>query len=486
MVFSPFLSFFRRHKSDPQPADFDTIPCTGLDLDARDLVITNSFIIDTRLDVEKLDQTLCDLVQKKFPRAGARLALRNGIYEFQIPRSFDPNTPPIAFTTDNYPEPYRSASRPEIPGSSSSKPSILTAPAFEVYLKSKTCPTSFEDFLLPNVPLVHLHVTTFDDLTFIGVTSTHITFDAMGTQALLYAWTRLINGEDIRSISGMNWNVAPFEAFRENQTAPTTLTSKRGWFALGFFARLSFIVRFTLRILRDPEEVRCIVHVPKKFLDDSKRDIMETQKLQGSTEWVSSSDVLLAWWFKTVFSHRRVNDTTPIHIHIPTDLRKTPIFHGGSTLSTPYINNAVSTIPVPPVPVNTFRKETLGEIALRIRRAIIAYNADLDGIRDSVRFRCTHPLKLVFPSAPHGEYGVQTNWRAAKFGELDFSGARSPGSAERARVVFMLGYPSSGKFVPMRGSGAILWEDEDSVWMGQVRGKKDWDAIRRSGNVAFI
>jgi hypothetical protein len=167
------------------------------------------------------------------------------------------------------------------------------------------------------------------------------------------------------------------------------------------------------------------------------------------------------------------------------NLRGHKVFAGGSTITTPYIHNAVSGIPVAPIPVSAFRTESLGELALRMRRAITKYHSDLDGIVADLRWRCANPLKVVFPCPPGGEFGLQTNWRAARFGDLDFSGACVAEKAS-ARVVFVLGLPTSGNNVPMRGSGAVLMEDEDAVWMSEVRGAKDWATIRQSGNAVFI
>ncbi|KAJ7734554.1 hypothetical protein DFH07DRAFT_928442 [Mycena maculata] len=478
---SRFFSMFSART--PPPESMRTVPCTGFDLVALDLILTTGLIINTRLESKKLEETISTLVERKFPRAGARIARRNGVYEFQVPKTFRPDTPPVVFTAADYPEPYQSAARPEIPTHiSGSQPSVSPMPDMSVYFRSKTCPASLDAFLVPNTPLLHVHVSVFDDITFLGITASHIAFDALGTGTLLHAWTRLINGDEIDTIPGMDWDAMPFESF----TGPTAVTHQRGWFDLGLIAQLLFIVRFVLRLFWDPKETPYLVRVPKGFLDDSKRQIMEDLKSQGSTEWVGSSDVLLAWWFKTVFGYRASDDTTPIHIHVPVNLRAKSVFPSESTLATPYINNAVSGIPVPPVPVNAFRRESLGTLSLHIRRAILAYNADLAGMRADMHWRCANPSKMIFPCPADGEFSIQTNWLSARLSELDFSGACAPGSERKARVVSVLPVSSAGKPIPLRGGGAVLMEDEQAVWMSQVRGEKDWEKIRQSGTIAFI
>ncbi|KAF8206002.1 hypothetical protein K438DRAFT_1963779 [Mycena galopus ATCC 62051] len=386
-------------------------------------------------------------------RVGARLALVNGTYEFHILHRFDANTPPVVFTTENYDEGYDSPDRPKIPACSS-QPSTQPMPLLQPYFRKKGCPTSLDGFLKPDVPLVHVHVATFEGISFVGVTSSHITFDAIGTGIFLRTWTRIMNGEDEDSISEMPWDVAPFESFKGKK-----VSNRRGWFDLGFLSKLNFIVRFAYRIIRNSEEVVRLICVPKVFLDAAKDEINNQLRLEGSQEWV---------------------DTTPIHIHMPMDLHNFPVFPGNSKLSIPYVNNSVLSIAISPISVNAFRTESLASLALRIRRAILAHTADLDWMRSAVHFRCADPFKDVFPAPPGAEYAILTSWRAARFSELDFSGACSvPGGG--AKVLAMFGYPTSGKSIPFRDTGALLNEDAEAFWMAQVKGRKEWERIRASG-----
>ncbi|KAJ7099972.1 hypothetical protein B0H15DRAFT_503638 [Mycena belliarum] len=478
------LSRFSTREMVAAPLTVDTVPCSALDLIARDLVLTTGFIVNARLEAKKLEETLSTIIVHKVPRAGARVALRNGVYEFQVPRTFDAETPPAVFTVDDYAEPYRCPTRPELPhhlpdNFDATQPSLHPDPKLEGYFRSRDCPATLAAFLVPNMPSLHVHVAVFDDLTFIGVSAPHICVDALGTQALLHAWTRLLNGDALDAIPGMARDAAPFAVF----AGPTAATHPRGWFDLGVFRKFLFIVCLVIRILRDPKGVGYFVRVPKVFLDEAKREIMHQLTLEGSSEWVGSSDVLLAWWLKTVYSHR--TDNTPMHIHIPVNLRGKPIFPNDEVLPTPYLHNAVLDIAVPPVPARVLRTESLGATALRLRRAINAYSADRARIAADIRWRGAHPFATLFPSPPHGEFVMQTSWRAAQYGALDFSGAAvAPGV--RACVVFCTGLTTSHRTIPFRGAGAVLMEDEDAVWMAQCRGAKDWEAIRRSGVVAFI
>ncbi|KAF7373742.1 hypothetical protein MSAN_00585400 [Mycena sanguinolenta] len=217
---------------------------------------------------------------------------------------------------------------------------------------------------------------------------------------------------------------------------------------------------------------------------------MDDLKAQGSTEYVGSSDVLLAWWYKTVYSYRAPNDHTPVHLHFASSLRSRSVFAQDSPLAHPYTNNAVSYLPVPPIPINAFVNESLGELALRLRRAIVAYNADAASLRADLRwlFEGSNATKMAFPCPPGAEFSFTTNWRDGKLGALDFSGAvvsESKSEAAAGRVIFVHTVSSSDKPLPVRGSGCVLMEDDDVVWMGQVRGSKDWERIREAGAIVF-
>ncbi|KAJ7642816.1 hypothetical protein B0H17DRAFT_1216358 [Mycena rosella] len=264
-------------------------------------------------------------------------------FEFQIPYNFNSRNPAVEFAAEDY-------------HSVDCKPFVCEFPSLDVYLRSKTCPMSTNGFLVPNTPMVHIHIAVFDKLTVIGVTSSQVMFDVVGTQTLLCAWTRLLAGENVDAIRGMDWDVALFESFR------------------------GLLVPLVQSWMRGPE-VRKLIRVPKAFLEELKREIMLDLKLKGLSERVDIYNVLLAWWLKISYSVCKCGDKTPIHVHRPVNLRPMCIFPGDSTLTHPYINNASSTIPLPPLAISAFQTEPLGKLALRIWHAITLYHTDLRTIQ---------------------------------------------------------------------------------------------------------
>lgn len=80
---SSYLSdlLFSTPVETPAPPNVHIVPCSAVDLSfgRKERVLTLSLVIDTCLDAPTLEQTLSTLVVHKFPRAGARLVLRNEV-----------------------------------------------------------------------------------------------------------------------------------------------------------------------------------------------------------------------------------------------------------------------------------------------------------------------------------------------------------------------------------------------------------------------
>jgi hypothetical protein len=142
------------------------------------------------------------------------------------------------------------------------------------------------------------------------------------------------------------------------------------------------------------------------------------------------------------------------------------------------------TLPIPPLPARDFGNLSLADLSLYFRSAISGYISDVESIESDVNFRLANPTKILFPCPAHGEFVILTNWRSAKFGELDFTGAAT--GDHEARVIFTVGYPKYTKAAPMRGSGIVMHEDADAIWMSHVRGRGEWDTLKETGTLAFI
>lgn len=177
------------------------------------------------------------------------------------------------------------------------------------HFRPKPCPSSLADFLKPNTPMVHVHVTTFEDATLIGLVAPHIMFDVIGAKAFLSAWTAVLRGE-AESVAVIPLDFAPLskestrKALVDSGAAARVANDEpvRGFFALGIWSTLLFVVSLVWRLAKDTQEVELLVRVPRKWLQAQKEEVTEQLQQRGSKEWVSSSDVLLAWLFRVSLS----------------------------------------------------------------------------------------------------------------------------------------------------------------------------------------
>lgn len=190
---------------------------------------------------------------------------------------------------------------------------------------------------------------------------------------------------------------------------------------------------------------------------------------------------LIRYSYQTAYAHR--TDSTPIHIQHAVNVR--PLLDTLSDHNVPYINNAFSYISIPPLPASAFSALSLSALALRSRRAILDYKTDPDRIRRSLAQFIVHPLKAILPCPPDATFEVFSNWRSAKLNELDFTSASAGGG--KARVIYTIASVSGMRFMPLRGAeGLFLSEDEEVLWMGSSWGRKEWETIRRGGQLAFV
>ncbi|KAJ6458834.1 hypothetical protein C8R47DRAFT_1328108 [Mycena vitilis] len=492
----------------------DIAPCSAFDLAKRTGVQTTALIVSARLDPERLKESLCAVVERRFPRAGARLGKKYGVYAFHVPAAFDVSTPAVAFTTAEYNEPYGlpAAGRPVIPFLadpalySGSKPAFMQSPGLREYLISPTCPTSPAGFTNINTPLLHVHVARFSDLTLVGLTYLEMLCDAYGLGMLLRAWTRVLAGEDLAATEGegkgMDWNAAPFSEFCDYAPADTQCPRGYGFFWAELHDFLLPPVLWAVNWVSDTlrrDETR-LVRVPKAFVERIRKEWMEGVTRHGTegSKGVVSEDMLMAWWWKTSYScTTREYEQEPVCLHTSVDLRTKHVV--ASELEEPYINNASATIPLQ-ICLKSVQEMSVGELAQRIRGAIKEYHdAEPAKFERELRWREANPGVPLLRCPPGYHSSLMTDWRETGLGALDFSGASvrceksvgpwSDSKSEEGSKVRVVGVSTetllADKWEPKRvlqcGTGAILMEDEHAIWMSQIKSKREWRKLERCG-----
>lgn len=145
-------------------------------------------------------------------------------------------------------------------------------------------------------------------------------------------------------------------------------------------------------------------------------------------------------------------------------------------------------MPIPPLPACSFSSLPLRSLALRIRRAILGYLGEVDELRKDLAQLVSDPMKKLLPCPANGEFELLSNWRSANFNQLDFSGAcvnEKEKNDGETKVTFVIVH-TTGSNGPRRGGGAIISEDDEAIWIAVYRGRKEWEAMRQAGEVAFV
>ncbi|EJD50449.1 hypothetical protein AURDEDRAFT_160350 [Auricularia subglabra TFB-10046 SS5] len=477
------LFSWRGDAADPLPPNVDVVACSPVDLCATEFTPTHGFVLLERLDAAWLKGALFRAVEEKLPRAGARLALRKGVYEFHVPHAFSDGIPPVQFTHTDHPEDAfltHAAIPPRLPDGLR-EPCWADMADCVALFRAPGTPGYLQDFLRPGTPLVHVHVTTFRDATLIGITASHVMFDAHGTAALCDAWTAVLRGE----LDTVVASPRDFRPFTEILRDPPKLHAP---LELGWFSRLRSLVRFVLWSWAGRTESSKLLYVPHTWLAARKSECMAELEARGSNEWVGSSDVLTASILKMIYAHRS-GDPQKIHLYMPVSLRR--LFP--AEFKYPY-PNAIGICEVTPIAAGDIAAQPLLETALAVRRSLIAFTSPsgLDVVRGQLawkeRYNAGKKGRLFAPN-PDAEYALLSNWRSAKFNQFDFSGAQKgrdkdlPGAVT---PVFVGLFVQDGIQVPMRGIGAVLSETDNGIWATMTLNDEEWESLKANNSLLFV
>jgi len=155
-------------------------------------------------------------------------------------------------------------------------------------------------------------------------------------------------------------------------------------------------------------------------------------------------------------------------------------------LSKPYIGNSIQYYGPPPVSANVLRTESLGETALRFRRAIQEFRQGPTLAR--VAYYCNHSDsgKLFLPFSPGEGAGYVSSWLQSQFTAIEFS-LNQPGEYDEprkvSRPIYVMGHMSNRP----SDVGFITCDDGDAYWIswqtGRRRLTRSLTALKQRGEV---
>ncbi|EJD45006.1 hypothetical protein AURDEDRAFT_165878 [Auricularia subglabra TFB-10046 SS5] len=352
------------------------------------------------------------------------------------------------------------------------------------HFRGPGCPTKLADFLVPGAPLLHVHFAVYDDSTLIGVTTSHIAFDAHGLKLVLSGWAAASRG----CLSGVVASPAAFTPLALEEKAKRAASDislsknepRRGWHALGLISAIHFIVLYVWALVKDRQEQSVFIRLPSRWIDEQKASAILALKDRGDGGFISRNDVVCAWLLKVTHSHR--TDATPVTAHMTINLRALL----PNVFTSPYVHNAVGAISSSPLPAGTLASQPLLETALHLRRSLEAFKRDIPRLHAELLDDARHPGRTLFPCRPGGQFVVLTSWLSASYGDLAF--APTPGALP-VSPTWVMPFTQDRPSVPMRSVAAIVSETEGAVWVRWAMGRKEFNrmmAAARDGDIDFV
>ncbi|GFF30109.1 hypothetical protein IFM61606_10477 [Aspergillus udagawae] len=296
---------------------------------------------------------------------GSAAARAHNRLEYHIPQKFDQNRPGYILTTTT----HATSIQNKLPRASDRPAVVCKVQELDDLVRDPARPASINDWLYTDSPQLRVHVNNFADATAITLNWPHTLADATGLATFMRAWSAIVSGQE----DAVPALTPPGEDYlaRLKASSPTEkwAHSHREISGPGF---LYLGLRYALEKLRFPKEESRIVCVPHTFvkqLHTQAQKDLEASPDPHKPHFVSESDVLLAWWVRTVYTVLKPRPSQTIQLINLFDLR--PILRDSylpSTMS--YFGNAF-------VPAHSFmtahrlREEPLFHLAARIRETLI-------------------------------------------------------------------------------------------------------------------
>ncbi|KAL4731851.1 hypothetical protein ACLX1H_000845 [Fusarium chlamydosporum] len=284
----------------------------------RQMVMAWTMHFDHVLDPNMLHQSLTELLQiGDWKKLGGRLKFGNspqGHLEIHVPSSFSEATPAVAFWHKKYDisieEHELSKSFPK----ATEEPSVhpISSKLWDLILSPDT-PKTLKDFTSRHVPMLSLHIVSFQDTTTVSISWPHVLFDAKGFHHLVAAWSEVLSGhkENVPDIIGAKEDMLYDITGKSEYSSQISDIESR---MLSGLALVVFVIRFLWTILTQPTVESRVICLPGKAVDKLHRQALGDIKDATVDAWVSPNDAILAWLTRTIFksSSRPISMVTPI------------------------------------------------------------------------------------------------------------------------------------------------------------------------------
>ncbi|PSR82294.1 hypothetical protein BD289DRAFT_371436 [Coniella lustricola] len=367
---------------DAQDDDqYDVYPVHMLDdtEGTRNYMVGQTLVFNDVLDAERLHDSLSRLLEigdwRKF---GGRIRFKDGgRLEIHSPKYYNAERPAVFFTHDvsSFEISIKDHDLARELPKPTQEPSIQRgADDFRSFAARTDIPTNIEDMVQRSLPLLSLHITSFNDATLVGLAWPHILMDAVGIKALLTSWSRVLCGEDemVPAVLGAHNDVLydmTDETDHNFEVRQESFFVKNSLNGLGL---IIFIIRHLWTVIWYHGFEKRTIYLPKSKIlqiqESTRLEAAEAAKIKAQEScFISEADILMAWAAEKVIMAEA--QSKPVTIMAAVNVRfrlssvteKITVNHGGV-----YLQNMVlacfACLPT------ALRPVSCGAIALECRR----------------------------------------------------------------------------------------------------------------------
>ena len=488
----------------------------------RGVILSGTLRFNSVLDPVKLGDGLTRLITKHgdWRKLGGRLRQRtDGSLEIHVPREFDDeHRPAIGFSNTAFEIPIEEhhigcqftpaqASAATRESVNPFQPSLHPGPTtFDYFTAIDKGPTTIEDYLCSDAPILRLHITSFTNATIVVLICPHVVAGALGLKEVLSAWSKSLASlspdasekDQVPELLGASKDVLDGIATPHDAKVPEFALAKR---KIKGFGLIKFFARMLWTVFRRPKVDSRALILPQQFVSRLREACLrelEDTVTQGESIFLSEGDVLLAWCTRFVAQMRSQGhgNQRPGLIFQPLDITSrldAPWYatndsdtNGTKQRKGVYFQNLIAAI-YTDIDALTFVKKPLGILANTIRSSIKLLATDGQIRAQLQTFRSMGHTKL----APlYGDSSARlinfSNWaKFGLFGAVDFPPAvtTSPngdeGEDRKGKPVYM--HFDSLEESPFRRDCFVITGKDlgGNSWITAFLYPEDWDQLER-------
>ncbi|KAI0036668.1 hypothetical protein K488DRAFT_81908 [Vararia minispora EC-137] len=342
-------------------------------------------------------------------------------------------------------------------------------------------PKSVDELLTTDRPIVHLHVTTFDDGSIVGLTVPHILCDALGYMTIIRALCAVLKTGQAPPPLDFTDPFADY-APKANEIVPAPAY----WQVLTTLGGIILLILSVWESLFRVTWENRNVYFPRSEVARIKEVAMEDIRNRygaSTNRFVSTGDAIIAYMLKVGATHPSSTSSAPFNLLYTATMQS--LF---SKPRQPYLRNTTLLVVTPTIPTSSISKLPLGELALHLRDALQSQTKK-EAVEPWLRWQLANVDKPKVFFKPWGKFNLATNVAALKVTTLDFSralpddkahagGNTSGGKVECVWAVRLEGAAPGGS----RNTMGLLREDENGgFWAYAHLPKTVWHDTRGFG-----